>query len=192
MVNFFDIYKIASIRFQTIFNVNMYDFVKSYSNEKTVKALIYKLISDCYNIKNLNYNQETFVSDGLQLFTKIDLLIKDFNEETKENLDMKKLAEFLYKNINENIPFVSVYTIYGYLTMNDYNIEKIKEYDDDKLKILIKKIYTDIGYNLLENAFEKIYNIYSKELRLIDANMNEKIKEILDKSIEMYQEVEQL
>ena len=192
MVNFFDIYKIASIRFQTIFNVNMYDFVKSYSNEKTVKALIYKLISDYYNIKNLNYNQETFVSDGLQLFTKIDLLIKDFNEETKENLDIKKLAEFLYKNINENIPFVSVYTIYGYLIMNDYNIEKIKEYDDDKLKILIKKIYTDVGYNLLENAFEKIYNIYSKELGLIDANMNEKIKEILDKSIEMYQEVEQL
>ena len=192
MVNLFDIYKLASTRCQTIFNVNMYDIIKSYSNEKTAKALIYKLISDCYNVKEYNFNKETFVSDGIQVFTRIDILIKDFNEETKKNLDMKKLSEYLYKNINENIPFISIYTIYGYLLMNEYDINKIKEYDDNQFKIFIKKVYTDIGYNLLEDIFGKIFNLYSRELGNINLNLHEILKEELDKSLELYKEIEQL
>ena len=185
MTNLFDIYKMISTQFQTLFfNVNVYDIIKTYSTELTGKAIIYSVISDYFN--KIVYDCNTLVSDGNELLTNIDILLRKLE---KDELTHKKLAEFLNNEVFKEL-FTNVYTIYGYLLMKEYDIEKIKTYEDEQLKVFFKNVYTDIIYSQIENLMDKFSKLYNKDLiEIKDVNkLLETIKKELDNTINKYNE----
>lgn len=182
-----NLYKYLSNVFQKVFNnMDIYDIVRSLDNTG-IKSIIYNIFTELLD-------KQTFIADEEELYTHKDLLIKEFRNI--EELDIKKICNFLIENSiikKYEIIIFDVYYIYGYLLLNEINIDKIKNYNDEQIIIFIKNIYTELIFNFFEKFINKFLNIFNTDnLNLKTDDIIKDIKIKLEESKKLYEEINKL
>lgn len=166
----FNIYEIMGKFYKNIFfNINILDIIKKIDNnyELILKALIYNRIDLLFKSELDPENLFTFNKKTIN----INFVINIINQH-KPELDYIKLTELLLEIVYNYDEFLIIdnYIIHGYLVLNNYDvyIDKIKNiYTDNQIIILIKKIYSDLLFNIF-NKYIKIWLSCYKNINDID------------------------
>jgi hypothetical protein len=184
--------KLSNFYKKIFFNYELVDLLKMFNETDVIKSLIYNHIDKYMRISiRVRCNNDAYI-----YLTCEETIIKSFNE-IKYELDYKNLANLLVNNklLEENEILLDIYYIYGYLVLNNYNINNIKNYNEDQIKIFIKEIYTEIIYCLINSLYLKIMKLINiEDINDIDNKYNideiiNKIKVNIIKSKSKYKEI---